>query len=88
MENDSDTEPSEIPAVKSGSEGNQSSRMQNTSEPADASAEDRGKWKNKGHRGISRSARIFLISGRIVRVIRNTSPYPVPLSEAKQRGES
>ncbi len=51
MENDSDTEPSEIPAVKSGSEGNQSSRMQNTSEPADASAEDRGKMEEQGHRG-------------------------------------
>ena len=51
MENDSDTEPSEIPAVKSGSEGNQSSRMQNTSEPADASAEDRGKMEEQGRRG-------------------------------------
>lgn len=51
MENDRDTEPSEIPAVKSGSEGNQSSRMQNTSEPADASAEDRGKMEEQGHRG-------------------------------------
>ena len=51
MENDSDTEPSEIPAVKSGSEGNQSSRMQNTSEPADASAEDSGKMEEQGHRG-------------------------------------
>ncbi len=51
MENDSNTEPSEIPAVKSGSEGNQSSRMQNTSEPADASAEDRGKMEEQGHRG-------------------------------------
>ena len=50
MENDSDTEPSEIPAVKSGSEGNQSSRMQNTSEPADAS-EDRGKMEEQGRRG-------------------------------------
>ena len=51
MENDSDRAPSEIPAVKSGSEGNQSSRMQNTSEPADASAEDRGKMEEQGHRG-------------------------------------
>ena len=51
IENDSDTEPSERPAVKTGSEGNQSSRMQNTSEPADASAEDRGKMEEQGHRG-------------------------------------
>ena len=75
MENDSDTEPSEIPAVKSGSEGNQSSRMQNTSEPADASAEDRGKMEEQGRRG-SQKRRDFSDFRQNRPRYQEHSPYP------------
>ena len=75
MENDSDTEPSEIPAVKSGSEGNQSSRMQNTSEPADASAEDRGKMEEQGHRG-SQKRKAFSDFRQNRPRYQEHSPYP------------
>ena len=75
MENDSNTEPSEIPAVKSGSEGNQSSRMQNTSEPADASAEDRGKMEEQGHRG-SQKRKAFSDFRQNRPRYQEHSPYP------------
>lgn len=75
MENDSDTEPSEIPAVKSGSEGNQFSRMQNTSEPADASAEDRGKMEEQGHRG-SQKRKAFSDFRQNRPRYQEHSPYP------------
>ena len=80
MENDSNTEPSEIPAVKSGSEGNQSSRMQNTSEPADASAEDRGKMEEQGHRG-SQKRKAFSDFRQNRPRYQEHSPYPAHCPE-------